>query len=82
MVIKAITVQPMADAVYVGERQNEASKFVLVLLHTRLRDLTLVCANCHRMLHRAAKCVTLEDLRLIVQTLASAPTTPDRACER
>jgi len=30
---------------------------------TRLKDLALVCANCHRMLHRAGSSVTLEDLK-------------------
>lgn len=30
---------------------------------TRLHDLALVCANCHRMLHRTPEVVTLDDLR-------------------
>lgn len=32
---------------------------------TRLRDLAIVCANCHRMLHRQPQ-ITVEELRFIV----------------
>lgn len=31
---------------------------------TRLSDLAVVCANCHRMLHRSRPMVTVEELRL------------------
>jgi len=30
---------------------------------TRLRDLALVCANCHRMLHRGDRWLTVDELR-------------------
>jgi len=30
---------------------------------TRLKDLALVCANCHRMLHRGGETVTIKELR-------------------
>lgn len=33
---------------------------------TRLEDLALVCANCHRMLHRRSALLSVEDLRAIV----------------
>ena len=38
---------------------------------TRLEDLALVCANCHRMLHRGGETLTVEALRaLLPQTMA------------
>jgi 5-methylcytosine-specific restriction protein A len=33
---------------------------------TRLEDLALLCSNCHRMIHRGAPWLTVEDLRTIV----------------
>ena len=33
---------------------------------TRLSDLALVCANCHRMIHRRSPWLTVEELRLLV----------------
>jgi len=36
---------------------------------TKLKDLSLVCANCHRMLHRKGPRLTIEQLREIVQSL-------------
>jgi len=36
---------------------------------TRLQDLALVCANCHRMLHRPGEQRTLSELRKIVQSI-------------
>lgn len=33
---------------------------------TKLSDLALVCANCHRMLHRGGERMTVEELRRIV----------------
>jgi 5-methylcytosine-specific restriction enzyme A len=33
---------------------------------TKISDLTLVCASCHRMLHRQRPWLTLEDLRQII----------------
>ncbi|RXT54868.1 hypothetical protein B6S44_14805 [Bosea sp. Tri-44] len=33
---------------------------------TKLEDLALVCANCHRMLHRRSALLSVEDLRMIV----------------
>lgn len=34
---------------------------------TRLTDLAIVCANCHRMLHRSKPMLTVEQLAVIVQ---------------
>ena len=34
---------------------------------TRLEDLTIVCANCHRMLHRARPWMTVEDLKKVIK---------------
>ena len=33
---------------------------------TRLRDLALLCANCHRMIHRSRPMMTVADLRTLV----------------
>jgi hypothetical protein len=35
---------------------------------TRIEDLAMVCANCHRMLHRRRPWLSMEDLRQLVQT--------------
>lgn len=35
---------------------------------TKLADLALVCSNCHRMLHRAAPQLTVEELRDLIKT--------------
>lgn len=32
----------------------------------RLRDLAIVCANCHRMLHRARPVMTIPELRVLI----------------
>jgi 5-methylcytosine-specific restriction protein A len=32
-------------------------------VETRLADLAVVCANCHRMIHRSSRLITLERLR-------------------
>jgi 5-methylcytosine-specific restriction enzyme A len=37
---------------------------------TKLSDLAVVCANCHRMLHRSQKWLSIADLR---QTIAAGP---------
>lgn len=37
---------------------------------TRLSDLALVCANCHRMLHRGPKWLSVEELRPLVKRTA------------
>jgi 5-methylcytosine-specific restriction protein A len=43
---------------------------------TRLSDLVLVCANCHRMLHRRRPWLTIENLRDVLQTATTeAPAT-------
>jgi 5-methylcytosine-specific restriction enzyme A len=34
---------------------------------TRLEDLAIVCANCHRMIHRSRPMLTIQELRAIVQ---------------
>ena len=34
--------------------------------HTRLEDLAIVCANCHRMLHKARPWKTIEELKKII----------------
>ena len=33
---------------------------------TRLTDLAILCANCHRMIHRQAPWLTLDELRQLV----------------
>jgi len=38
---------------------------------TRLKDLALVCANCHRMLHRGGETLTVGELREICACAAS-----------
>jgi 5-methylcytosine-specific restriction enzyme A len=35
---------------------------------TRLRDLALVCSNCHRMIHRTKQWLTVEELQNLVAT--------------
>jgi hypothetical protein len=35
---------------------------------TKVEDLAMVCANCHRMLHRGQKMPTIDQLRAIVQS--------------
>jgi 5-methylcytosine-specific restriction protein A len=35
---------------------------------TRLRDLALVCSNCHRMLHRGGEMLTIDALRGMVRS--------------
>lgn len=35
---------------------------------TKIRDLALVCSNCHRMLHRGRPLPTVEDLRILRQS--------------
>jgi 5-methylcytosine-specific restriction protein A len=39
---------------------------------TRLVDLAIVCANCHRMLHRGRPAVTIEDLKSLIAQRALA----------
>jgi 5-methylcytosine-specific restriction enzyme A len=34
---------------------------------TKLDDLALVCANCHRMLHRSIDTLSLDDLKMMIQ---------------
>lgn len=43
---------PLAEAVFVRV--------------TRLSDLAIVCANCHRMIHRSSSAMTIEHLREVV----------------
>jgi len=38
---------------------------------TKVEDLGMVCANCHRMLHRGKKVLTIEELRAIVKQAGS-----------
>ncbi|HLJ54579.1 MAG TPA: HNH endonuclease [Chthonomonadaceae bacterium] len=33
---------------------------------TRIEDLRMVCANCHRMLHRGERWLTVDELRAII----------------
>lgn len=35
---------------------------------TKLADLALLCSNCHRMIHRAKKWLTVEELRELVNS--------------
>jgi 5-methylcytosine-specific restriction protein A len=41
---------------------------------TRLSDLALVCSNCHRIVHRRAPWLTLEELKALTQEAAEIPT--------
>jgi 5-methylcytosine-specific restriction enzyme A len=34
---------------------------------TRIEDMALVCANCHRMIHTGDKTLTLEELKALLQ---------------
>ena len=40
---------------------------------TKLSDLALVCSNCHRMIHRRAPWLTLDQLRVVVANHAARP---------
>ncbi len=40
---------------------------------TSLKDLRLVCSNCHRMLHRDPNCQTVEDLRNLLDDIGPGP---------
>lgn len=40
---------------------------------TRLSDLVIVCANCHRMLHRGKTVLTIEELQQIMTHIQSSP---------
>lgn len=44
---------------------------------TRLRDLALVCANCHRMIHRRAPWLSMGELKSLIAS-ARANATPPR----
>jgi 5-methylcytosine-specific restriction protein A len=35
---------------------------------TRLRDLALICANCHRVIHKGASWLTMDELRGLIAT--------------
>ena len=37
--------------------------------NTRLKDLAIVCANCHRMLHRARPVLTLGALKVLIERI-------------
>lgn len=39
---------------------------LVAVSRTRLDDLALVCANCHRMIHRGAPWLTVEEVRALV----------------
>ena len=43
-----------------------------VTLRTRLSDLAIVCANCHRMIHRSRPLLTVEELRHLVSSVRDA----------
>ncbi|MDB1087359.1 HNH endonuclease [Streptomyces sp. ACA25] len=46
---------------------------------TKLSDLALICANCHRMIHRSAPWPTPKELRRLIQTRRSTvPRIPDQ----
>jgi 5-methylcytosine-specific restriction enzyme A len=47
---------------------------------TRLSDLALLCANCHRMIHSARPWLTVEELREVLLPVQSA--SPNGAAER
>lgn len=39
---------------------------------TKLSDLAIVCANCHRMLHRGQRCLSIAGLQQVVQQSSSS----------
>ncbi len=39
---------------------------------TRLQDLALICSNCHRMIHRTATWLTIEELRDLLESQRTA----------
>ena len=39
---------------------------------TRIEDIALLCANCHRMVHRRRPWLRIEDLRKLLQAKAAA----------
>jgi hypothetical protein len=41
------------------------------MTRTSARDLSLVCSNCHRMLHRGSRWVTISELKLIFNSSAT-----------
>ena len=47
---------------------------------TRLKDLAIVCANCHRMLHKGRPMQSVGQLRLLVES--RRPVTPNLALQR
>jgi 5-methylcytosine-specific restriction endonuclease McrA len=40
-------------------------------LKTRVADVTVLCANCHRMIHRRKPALSLKELRLAIETASS-----------
>lgn len=44
---------------------------------TRLQDLAIVCANCHRMFHRGGRWLTVEDLRAALRACRCATRPPE-----
>lgn len=38
---------------------------------TKIRDLAMLCANCHRMVHRSTPCLTVEELKKMIQRRAT-----------
>jgi len=44
---------------------------------TKLSDLSLLCSNCHRMIHRKKKWLTMGELKAILASNANTPTTPN-----
>lgn len=36
------------------------------VMNTKVSDLALVCSNCHRMLHRGQKLLSIEELRVLI----------------
>lgn len=44
---------------------------------TRLQDLAIVCANCHRMLHRGGRWLSLDDLRAVLHVAKMASQRPE-----
>jgi len=46
-------------------------------LKTRVADVTVLCANCHRMIHRRRPALALEELRQAIETAGSEHTMAD-----
>ena len=45
------------------------------VINTKIKDIALVCSNCHRILHRKRPWMTVEELKTIVERIRTSPNT-------